>query len=83
MKKMMFFTAWMAFFCIPFLVNAQSPIDKIFDKYAGQDNFTTVNISKDMFEMFMQMDKEPGRDSGRVPIQFVSGDARQSRVGLR
>ena len=65
----MFFTAWMAFFCIPFLVNAQSPIDKIFDKYAGQDNFTTVNISKDMFEMFMQMDKEPGRDSGRVQMK--------------
>ncbi|HTX88535.1 MAG TPA: DUF4252 domain-containing protein [Bacteroidales bacterium] len=41
--------AWPAF------VSAQSPIDKVFEKYAGQEGFTSVNISKEMFQMFGQM----------------------------
>lgn len=36
-------------------LNAQSPIDKLYDKYAGVEGYTAVNISKDMFQMFMSM----------------------------
>jgi hypothetical protein len=39
----------------PFILNAQSPIDKVFEKYAGQERFTSVNITKDMFQMFQNM----------------------------
>ncbi|MBM3403942.1 MAG: DUF4252 domain-containing protein [Bacteroidetes bacterium] len=46
-------------FLIIFLLGAgvrgQSPIDKFFDKYMGQDGFTTVVISKEMFQMFKGM----------------------------
>lgn len=40
-------------FLIPVLIRAQNaPVDKLFDKYAGKDGFTTVYISKYMFDMF-------------------------------
>ncbi len=40
--------------CIfPMLLLAQNaPVDKLFDKYAGKDGFTTVYITKYMFQMF-------------------------------
>ena len=44
-----------AFLMIPFLTMAQSPIDKVYEKYAGQERFTSVNFSKEMFQMFQQM----------------------------
>ena len=34
---------------------AQTPIDKVYEKYAGEDGFTAVNISKEMFQMFQSM----------------------------
>ena len=36
-------------------LKAQSPIDKVYEKYAGQDGFTAVNFTKEMFQMFAQM----------------------------
>lgn len=35
-------------------MNAQSIIDKYYDKYSGADGFTSVYISKYMFEMFAE-----------------------------
>ncbi len=38
---------------LPLITLAQkSPIDKLFEKYAGHDCFTTVNISSEMFGLF-------------------------------
>ena len=38
---------------LPMLSLAQNaPVDKLFDKYAGKDGFTTVYITKYMFQMF-------------------------------
>jgi hypothetical protein len=34
---------------------AQSPLDKVFSKYSGQDKFTTVSFSKEMFTQIMAM----------------------------
>lgn len=43
---------------------AQTPaITNFMDKYAGDENFTEVNISPKMFEMFAQMDTENNIDS--------------------
>jgi len=40
-----------------------SPVDRLFDKYAGQDGYTTVYITKYMFSMFAQMgNTESGGD---------------------
>jgi len=44
-----------AFVMISVLTYAQSPIDKIYEKYSGQDGFTAVNFSKEMFQMIQQM----------------------------
>ena len=35
--------------------NAQSPIDKIYEKYSGQDGFTAINFTKEMFQMLQQL----------------------------
>jgi hypothetical protein len=41
-----------AFLALPFFLNAQSALDKVFAKYAGQDQFTTVNLTREMFSQF-------------------------------
>ena len=33
-----------------------SAVDKLFEKYGGKDGFTTVTISKQMFDLFSQVD---------------------------
>ena len=55
MKKSIFSFLVSAFVIISFYTHAQSPIDKMFEKYAGQDGYTSVNISKDMIQMFAGM----------------------------
>ncbi len=43
---------------VPMVLAAQkSPVDKLFDKYANQDGFTTVNISGKLLGMAGKMDK--------------------------
>ncbi len=53
----------------PLLMNAQSPIDKVFDKYASQDGFTSVNISKEMFQMLMQIGQGDSKDTSMVDMK--------------
>lgn len=69
MKKLMLSLVCITFMMAPLLLNAQGPIDKVFDKYAGQDGFTTVNISKEMFQMLMQMGQAASKDTGMVEIK--------------
>jgi len=49
MKKILLIAGLLGLFAA---TNAQSIIDKIFDKYSGTEGFTTVYISKYMFDMF-------------------------------
>jgi len=69
MKKLLLSFAVAAFLMIVSFANAQSPIDKIFEKYAGQDGFTTVNLSREMFQMFQQM--SGGKDSSEVELKEI------------
>jgi hypothetical protein len=58
MKTQLIFICLIA---IPWLGKAQSPVDKLFDKYSGKDGFTTVYITQYMFGMFKDIntnDKE-------------------------
>jgi hypothetical protein len=43
-----------------------SPVDKLFEKYANKDGFTTVNISKYMFGLFAKKNTDPRDDFGKV-----------------
>lgn len=49
------------------VANAQSMIDKLFEKYSGQEGFTSVNFNKEMFNMFRQMDT--GKDVSNAEFQ--------------
>ncbi len=69
MKKLMFSLVCLAFVAISMNLNAQSPIDKVFDKYASQDGFTTVNISKELFHMMMQMSEGNSTDTNMVEMK--------------
>ena len=45
--------------CIPlFAISQTSPVDKLFEKYSGEEGFTSVYISKYMFELFAHIDSE-------------------------
>ncbi|MDP4282383.1 MAG: DUF4252 domain-containing protein [Bacteroidota bacterium] len=65
MKKIFLSIVITASFLIPSTIQAQSPIDKVFEKYAGQERFTSVNISKEMFQMFQQMANEKNDSMAR------------------
>ncbi|MFH1159726.1 MAG: DUF4252 domain-containing protein [bacterium] len=56
MKTKFLKTAIVAIIFVPLMSMAQSPIEKLYTKYAGQDNFTSVNINKELFQMIMKMD---------------------------
>jgi len=57
------------FLVVPATMKAQSPIDKTFEKYAGQEGFTTVNISKEMFQMLMQLGQGDVKDTNMVELK--------------
>jgi len=40
---------------MPLFLQAQSPLDKIYAKYVGNDKYVTVSFSKDMLQMFANM----------------------------
>ena len=45
-------------------------VDRVFDKYAGQEGFTSVYISKYMFSMFAQMDDVENNDLAEMQEVF-------------
>jgi hypothetical protein len=72
MKRSVFLTALIIFIFLVSGTKAQSPLDKMFEKYAGEKGFTTVNISKEMFQMFQSMaDDKTDKDSKEVK-QMIS-----------
>ena len=55
-----------------------SPIDKLFNKYSGNDGFTTVLVNQDMFEIISKMEKSEGDIEG--DIGGVMGNIKKVRV---
>jgi len=51
-------TVLLIFILTPLMSMAQyqSPVEKVYTKYAGEDGFTSVNVSKELFQMIMKMD---------------------------
>jgi len=46
----------------PLMISAQSPADALFDKYSGQDGFTSVYITQHMFSLFADIETEEDED---------------------
>lgn len=66
MKKITFVLV-SALIAISLNLNAQSAIDKLFDKYNGAEGFTSVTINKAMFDMIARMDaSEEGKDISKT-----------------
>lgn len=51
MKKLSFLLVVVVMALMPSITKAQSAIDGLYDKYAGKDGFTSINISPEMFNM--------------------------------
>ena len=52
-----------AFVAISFLANAQTSFDKFYEKYATQAGYTSVNISKELFQMFANIGDQKDTDT--------------------
>ena len=50
------------FFLVTIAHAQNSAIDKLFDKYAGKDGYTTVTISRQMFQLFSQVETNSKED---------------------
>ena len=61
-----------AAFVFPLMLNAQSPLDKVFSKYSGQDRFTTVSFSKEMFQQFAAMAGNQNDTSSREMRDIIN-----------
>jgi len=59
MKKIFYYIVFALFISLPMIASAQeSPMDKLFDKYSGEEGFTSVNISSQMFKLLAKIDSE-------------------------
>ena len=55
MKRMIFIFALSVF---PFFADAQNFIDDLFSKYSGNENFTSIAISKNLLDFVFALDKD-------------------------
>ena len=73
---------------IPVLVMAQdgSPIDKLFNKYANKDGFTTVNISGKLLSFASKFDESKSNESAMLEkisgIRILSVENKELNQGL-
>jgi hypothetical protein len=65
MKTLKLTAAIVAFLALSSLANAQSPFDKFYEKYNNQEGYTSVNITKELFQMFASMGNEKNDTSIR------------------
>ena len=67
-----------AFLTLSSMTNAQSAFDKFYEKYATQEGYTSVNISKDLFQMFASMGDQ--KDTGIREMKKVMEQLNGLRV---
>jgi hypothetical protein len=61
-----------AIFALSSLANAQIPFDKFYEKYCTQDGYTSVNISKELFQMFASMGDDKKDTSAQEMKKAIS-----------
>lgn len=70
MKKLIVRIATVALLVFPLMLSAQnSSIEKLYEKYVGEDGFTCMSISKEMFQLMMAFDS--GNNDDVKDIQNV------------
>lgn len=58
MKSQIFKLIAILVFLMPAMLQAQTTIDKLYEKYAGKKGFTSINISPEMFKMLAALDSD-------------------------
>jgi hypothetical protein len=88
MKKLTLRSLMFALVMFPMVLSAQSSsIDKLFDKYSGEEGFTSVNISKSMFAFFAKLEGIEDDDFNEMQevidnldgLKILSCDSKDSR----
>ena len=88
MKKLILKSLMLALVIFPVMLSAQSSsIDKLFEKYSGQDGFTSINISKSMFAFFAKLEGVEDDDFNRMQevidnldgLKILSCDSKNSK----
>ena len=88
MKKLTLKSIILVLVMLPMVMSAQSSsIDRLFDKYSGEDGFTSVNISKSMFAFFAKMEGIEDEDFNQMQevidnldgLKILSCDSRDSK----
>ncbi|MBN2764349.1 MAG: DUF4252 domain-containing protein [Bacteroidales bacterium] len=59
---------YFALFCLCTITSAQTIADKVFDKYAGTEGFTTVYITKYMFDLFRDAAEDAPKDDDMAEV---------------
>ena len=72
MKTLKSILVFAAFLALSSQTNAQSPFDKFYEKYSTQEGYTSVNISKDLFQMFASMGEDKKDTSGQEMKKVLS-----------
>jgi len=62
MKTNKLITLMFALMALPLLISAQSPADAMFDKYSGEEGFTSVYITQHMFSLFADVETDEDED---------------------
>jgi hypothetical protein len=65
MKKIVLILIIAVIAWIPFIMNAQTTIDKLYEKYAGKPDFTSINISPEMFSLLASLDTEDSTENAK------------------
>jgi|GEM_PF-1498420 len=55
----------------PLWLSAQQSLNRFFDKYAGTQGFTSVNVSADLYDMFASMDFEGDEELAAVKEAII------------
>jgi len=68
------------------MAQGNSPIDRLFSKYANKDGFTTVNISGKLLSFASKMDDSKSKESGMLGkisgIRILSVEDKEMNKGL-
>jgi hypothetical protein len=67
MKTTKLFLMMVMVSAMPMMLAAQSPADALFDKYSGQDGYTSVYITQHMFGLFADIETEED-ESGFIDL---------------
>lgn len=62
MKNLKFKIGMIVWVFVPIMLAAQSPADKLFDKYSEMEGFTSVYITQHMFGLFADIETEEDED---------------------